>query len=214
MIKRGSGLFIAFEGLDGSGSSVQASLLAGILQKEGYRVHLTKEPSNSLTGGLLRAGLTGEWYADAETRQLLFAADRAQHLTREIKPNLEAGKIVIIDRYRLSSIAYGNLRIDDTKWLEEINRLFIDPDLTFFIDVEPKICALRIKKSHYGLEMYKEEKDLKKILANYKRLAKQNKGIYIVDGQRDEMEVIEEIRKITQKALGLQNKPSTLTTGR
>ncbi len=205
MLKKHSGLFIAFEGLDGSGSSVQASLLNGILKKEGYRTHLTKEPSNSLIGGLLRAGLTGNWYANAVTRQLLFAADRSKHLSTEIKSQLGSGKIVIIDRYKLSSIAYGSFRIKDIKWLEEINRLFIEPDLTFIIDVDPKLCVLRIKKSEYGLEMYKDEKELESILKMYKKLAKKDKNVYIIDGQRDEMEIIDEIIGVTKKKLGVKN---------
>ncbi len=201
MIKKRNGLFIVFEGLDNSGSSVQATLLHSILKKQGYRSFLTKEPTNSLIGGLLRAGLTGNWYADAYTRQLLFAADRAQHINNEINQNLESGKIVICDRYKLSSIAYGSYRIKDTLWLEQINNQFIDPDITFLIDVDPKLCALRIKKSEYSLNMYKEEKELEIIWKVYLKYAKNDKKIHIIDGQRDEMDVINQITDIVKKRL-------------
>lgn len=195
------GLFIAFEGLDGSGSAIQASMLYSILRKEGYRVYLTKEPSNGLIGGLLRAGLSGEWFADPRTRQLLFTADRSQQLEKEIKPKLEAGKIVIIDRYIMSSIAYGSHRINDLDWLENINSQFIIPDITFYINSNPKICALRIKKSYFGLEMYKEEKELISIAKTYKKMVKTYDRVFEINGDREEMEITREIIKIVKKSL-------------
>ena len=142
MIKYSSGFIHCFEGLDGSGSTVQASLLSGILSREGYRVNLTKEPTNNLIGGLIKARLTGEWQTNGECLQLLFTADRAQHLTREIIPNLEAGRIVISDRYVFSSIAYASLEVGDWHWIEQINSRFIMPDLVFLIKVSQKFVQL------------------------------------------------------------------------
>lgn len=200
------GLFIVFEGLDGSGATVQASLLAGILSKEGYRVYLTKEPTNNLIGGLIKGRLTGEWQTSPECLQLLFAADRAQHLKREIIPHLEAGKVVISDRYVFSSMAYGSLEIDDKEWTGNINARFVLPDLTFVINVRPKICALRLKESRYGLELFKEEQKLSKVWKVYEEIITKYKNIHLVDGERDELEIIQEITEITRKTLGLVKK--------
>lgn len=199
------GLFIDFEGLDGSGSVVQAELLYGVLSKQGYRTILTKEPTNSLVGGLIRGALSKEWKVDSDSLQLLFASDRAQHLNNEIIPNLEAGKIIISDRYAFSSIAYGSLD-SDPKWIEKVNDKFIIPDLTFLIKVDPKICARRMKESHYGLELYRQEKNLAKVWRSYLKISKKYKNVYIIDGEQKEHEIIENILKIVKKRLGVDKK--------
>ena len=199
------GLFIDFEGLDGSGATVQASLLSGILSKEGYRVHLTKEPTNYLIGGLIRGYLTKEWKTTPECLQLLFAADRAGHLEKEIVPKLESGRIVVTDRYAFSSVAYGSLDTD-SGWIEKINEKFIIPDLVFLVKVRPKICALRMKQSEYGMELFREEQKLIKVWKTYERLAKKYRNFHIIEGEKDETEIISEILKITKKHLGISDK--------
>lgn len=201
-----SGLFIVFEGLDGSGASIQASLLSGILKKEGYRVHLTKEPTHGLVGGLIKAQITGEWLASGDCLQLLFAADRAKHLENEIIPSLENGKIVISDRYVFSSIAYGAVDIKNNKWLEAINDEFILPDIIFLVKVSPKICAMRLRKSRNEIVLFPQENKLKQVWKIYERLAKKYNNVYLVDGERDEMQIMDEITKITNKKLGIGKK--------
>lgn len=196
------GLFIAFEGLDGSGSSIQASLLAGLLQKEGYRVLHTKEPTNNLIGGLIRAQLTGAWKSSQDCLQLLFAADRANHLEKEIVPALTNGKVVVIDRYAFSNIAYGSVDLEaSTKWLKQINEYFIEPDVTFVIKTSPSICALRLKKSRYKMELFSQEEKLKKVWKIYEELIEQNKNVYVINGEQDELNIIGEIIDITKKHL-------------
>lgn len=195
------GLFIAIEGLDGSGSSMHATLLAGVLEKTGYRVHPTKEPTHNLTGGLIRAGLAGEWQPAPDTFQLLFAADRAQQLTREILPALEAGKIVICDRYAFSSIAYGAVEVGDQAWLRSLNSRFIVPDLTLLIKVRPKICAIRMKESHYEVELYSEEQKLTKVWKAYEELAADYSAVHVINGERAELEIVTEMQEIVLRAL-------------
>lgn len=195
------GLFIAVEGLDGSGASGHAALLANMLEKEGYRALLTREPTNSLIGGLIRSQLSGEWQADAATLQLLFTADRAHHLTRLILPALAAGKIVVTDRYAFSSIAYGFLGVPDNEWLSNINARFIQPDLTFLIDVRPKICALRLKERHYEVELYSEEQKLIKVWKTYEELAGRYQRVHRIPGERPELEIMEDLQEITKQAL-------------
>ena len=201
--KNYSGLFIAFEGLDGSGSVIQASLLSGALKKEGYRVYATKEPTGGLIGGLIRAQIIGEWSATDECLQLLFAADRADHLKKEIIPNLNNGKIVITDRYTFSSIAYGSVKIDNTNWLKQINQEFITPDITFLIKVSPKICAIRLKKTSYDVELYRTEQKLRKAWDTYEKLANNSRDIYVIDGEQDEMIMMKEMLDIVRKKLGV-----------
>jgi len=195
------GLFIAVEGLDGSGSSSHAALLANMLEREGYRVLLTKEPTNSLIGGLIRSRLTGEWQADAATLQLLFTSDRAHHLTHDILPALEAGKVVVTDRYAFSSVAYGSLEVPDQEWLIQLNSRFILPDVTLLIDVRPKICALRLKEKHYEVELYSEEQKLTKVWQTYTALSGRYPAVHQVKGERPELEIITEMREIAKAAM-------------
>ncbi|MEK7461113.1 MAG: dTMP kinase [Patescibacteria group bacterium] len=204
------GLFIAVEGLDGSGSSIQSTLLAGVLEKEGYRVVLTKEPTTNLIGGLIRAQLSKEWEAAGpDTLQILFTADRAHHLHREILPALEAGKIVISDRYAFSSIAYGSIDVKDQEWLKQLNAQFILPDLTFLIQVRPKICAIRMKESHYEVELYDEEQKLTKVWNAYETLAKIYSGVHTIHGERGELEILHEMKELVLRALvGGKRSPS------
>ncbi len=204
-MKKYSGLFIAFEGLDGSGEEIQASLLYGLLKQKGYNSYLTREPTDHLIGGLIKGALVGEWSTDARALQLLFAADRANHLAKEIEPKLETGKIVITDRYAFSSIAFGSTSIGDTNWLEGINSQFIMPDLVFLIKVRPKICAARLKQSRYDLELFKKEEQLAKVEEAYAKLALKHKNIYVIDGEREEAEILGEIAAIVEKALKEKN---------
>lgn len=112
------GIFIVLEGPDGSGQSTQTELLARWFKKNNRRVFVTKEPTNSLIGGIIRSILKKEWQVDMKTLQLLFAADRAYHLRAEIEPFLKKGIDVISDRYILSTLAFGSLE-EELEWLKE-----------------------------------------------------------------------------------------------
>ncbi len=195
------GLFIAFEGLDGSGSSTQVDLLAKNLRKANKTVLTTKEPTNNLVGGLIRGVLTKQWTISAEGLQLLYAADRSHHLEHEIIPNLEKGAIVISDRYAFSSIAFGSLGAD-VNWLKEINKHFILPDITFFIKVRPKTCIDRIGKRGKSFELFEEEKKLERTLETYEQLAKDESNKFIiVDGEQEIKDIEKEIFEVVQTRL-------------
>ncbi len=195
------GKFIVFDSLDGAGNSTQVKLLADFLNKIGKRTHVTKEPTSYLIGGLIKSQLTHDWKSSAECLQLLFCADRAYHLEKEIIPLLKKGINVISDRYFFSTIAYGNLQINDLDWLIEINKKFILPDLTFFLKVSPKVCIQRIKKDRFEITLFEKEKTLKKVWKNYEILAKKFKNVFIINGERQIEKIVEEIKKITLEKL-------------
>jgi dTMP kinase len=195
------GKFIVFDSLDGAGNSTQAKLLADSLNKIGKKTYLTKEPTSGLIGGLIKSQLTHDWKSSPECLQLLFSADRAYHLEREIIPFLKKGINVISDRYFFSTMAYGNLEIKDLDWLVEINKKFILPDLTFFLKVSPKVCIERIKKDRFEITLFEKEKTLRKVWKNYEVLAKKFKNVFIIDGERSPGEIAKEIREITFKKL-------------
>lgn len=193
------GKFIVFDGLDGSGLSTQANLLVEKINNNlGKKAFLLKEPTSGLIGGLIRSWLSHDWKSSPECLQLLFAADRAYHLKKEIFPLLKKGKIVVLDRYFFSSLAYGGIEIDKN-WLKEINKNFILPDLTFFLRVSPKICLERIKKTRYEIKLFEREKILKKVWKNFEIISKEFKNIFIVDGERKIEEISKEIFDIALK---------------
>jgi dTMP kinase len=198
--KKGTG-FIVFDSLDGAGNSTQVKLLADYLNKIGRKTHITKEPTSSLIGGLIKSQLTHDWKSSSECLQLLFSADRAYHLEKEINPLLKRGVNVISDRYFFSTIAYGAARMSDFDWLIEINKKFLLPDLTFFLKVSPKVCIERIKKDRFEVTLFEKEKVLEQVWQNYEKLAKKFKNVYIINGQRPIEEIFEEIKKITIKKL-------------
>ena len=153
------GVFIVFEGGEGSGKSTQAKLLAEYLSANGRPVLWTREPGGDsgicqdIRGILLNSEYKGKMSFRAEL--LLFEADRAQHVDRVIRPALEDGKIVICDRYEAATYAYqcAARKVCDVELFSEINNFAtgkLKPDFIFWIDSLPEIGLKRnidIKKS-------------------------------------------------------------------
>lgn len=198
------GKFIVFDGLDGSGKTTQAAAIARNLSEPQNKlifglkgVHLTREPTSNLIGGLIRSQLSHDWRSSPQCLQLLFAADRAYHLEKEILPLLERGVAVVSDRYFFSSFAYGALDLD-MDWLFEINKKFLVPDISFFIDVSPKICIERIKEERFGMTLFEKEKELAHVRVNYLKLAKRFKNMFVIDGE-------ESIDVVTQLIIKILN---------
>lgn len=142
------GRFITFEGIDGSGKSTQARLLADRLQAEGRDVVLTREPGGSPGAEeirqLLLTGDPDRW--SAETEILLFTAARRDHLEKTIRPALDRGAVVICDRFADSTRVYqGATRGELRGTVDNLHRLMIgqDPDLTFVIDMDPRDALAR-----------------------------------------------------------------------
>jgi dTMP kinase len=193
------GLFVVFEGPDGAGSSTQTELLARWLERRGEKVLVTKEPTNSLIGGIIRVILKKEWKVDMKTLQLLFTADRAHHLQTEINPLLKEGINVISDRYILSTLAFGSTE-EDLNWLKKINSRFSYPDLTFILNVPGKVCAERIAKSRFGFEFFESAEKLEVIRKNYMKLKDFYQSIYVIRGnERSKSEIHEEIVSIVEQ---------------
>jgi len=196
------GKFIVFEGIDGAGLTTQAVLLDKYLKSKKYEVILTKEPTNNMIGGLIRAALKKEWITSNRALQLLFSADRAHHLEREIIPALESGKIVISDRYFISTIAYGMIELEKD-WLKTLNSQFYPPDIIFIIDVPVEVSIERIKASRFRFEFFEEKKKLEEIRNNFLELSKEYNNCYVVNGNRGIEEIHQEVVKIVEEKLNL-----------
>ncbi len=179
------GKFIVFEGLDGSGQTTQVNLLVDWLSEKQQKVrfgnagaHLTKEPTASLIGGLIRSQLNSDWQSGAECLQLLFAADRLYHLEKEIIPLLERGITVVSDRYLFSSIAYGEAAgIKDEKWLYEINEHALQPDIVFLLSTSPKVCIERIHSERYSIALFEKEAMLEEVWKNFTKIERSHSSI-------------------------------------
>ena len=195
-------MFIAFEGLDGSGSSTQSRLLAEKLEVNGHAVFLTKEPtSDSPIGKLIREVLQHKWECSPEGLQLLFSADRAEHLKNKIEPALKSGQIVITDRYFFSTIAYGALAILDMDWLKALSKHFRIPDITFLFKLDPKICIERIQGRGSSFELFENHEKLKAIRETYEKIAQEYPNFYVIDADRSIEEISEEIWNIISNKL-------------
>jgi len=144
------GRFITLEGIEGSGKTTQAAILADALRSRGNQVLVTREPGGTHAGEFIRAIFLDRSIALGETAELLLVlADRAQHVREKLRPSLETGQIVISDRYSDSTIAYqGYGRGLDLKLVRGLNRIASDsvtPDLTIVLDCSPEIGLARTK---------------------------------------------------------------------
>ncbi len=191
------GKLISIEGVDGCGKSTHAKLLAGWLRARGYKVVVTGEPTDGPVGEVIRRALQGELKIPVAVEALLFAADRVQHVTKLIRPALDAGKIVVTERYTYSSLAYQSTRGLPMVWLEVINRAAPKPDLAILIDVPAETAIARIMGSR-KLDTFEKDMQLqRRVRENYLRIAKQ-KGMKVVDGGRAVDEVQADVRKFVE----------------
>lgn len=188
------GAFIVLEGIDGSGKDTQAKLLAAYLKRKGKRVLLTSEPSHSVVGKFAREQLQHRRMSQ-RWMQLLFAADRQHHVEHDILPALKAGKVVICDRYSLSSLAYGSVSLP-LAWLKRLNHTFPKPNLTIILDI-PAEVGLRRVRGKRSLELYERKNLLAKVRRNYLALAKGS--VKVVDAKGTKKETFAAIKMIVDK---------------
>lgn len=197
-----AGRFISFEGIDGSGKSTQARMLAETLRGEGHAVTLTREPGGS-TGAeeirrLVLEGDPDRW--SPETEILLFTAARRDHLEKTIRPALLRGEIVITDRFADSTRIYqGITRGDLRETVDTLHDLMIgvEPDLTILIDIDPAIGLSRAR-AREGSEMRFEDMGLATqvaMRAGFHRLAAGQPRFAVIDGDRAAEDVARDVRR-------------------
>lgn len=202
-------MFITFEGIDGSGKSTQARILAEALRAGGHDVVLTREPGGSPGAEEIRRlvleGDPDRW--SAETEILLFTAARRDHLERLIEPSIKAGKIVISDRFADSTRMYQGLSRGDLRAVvDKLHALMIgrEPDLTFIIDMDPEVGLARAKGRNGTEERFEDfGADLqRRMRAGFLDLAREFPGrCRVIDGNRPTETVAAEIAGIARAAL-------------
>ena len=204
------GMFIALEGIDGSGTTTQARLLAEWFAGRKLPVYSTFEPSSGRVGKLIREYLSGRVDAPDVDRHfhslaLLFAADRLDHLAREVEPRLREGVHVISDRYLLSSTVYQSLHCEPS-WVAAINAEAVPPSLTVLIDLPAEVAMERLARRNLfeASEIYETLEQQEKLRERYLNAARElslGQEILVVDGAADQAAVHQKIAAMVESRL-------------
>ena len=188
------GRLIVFEGIDGAGKTTQIELLSKYLTSVGRRVYRTAEPTESVTGGLLRDALGGVSRRTACEMAALFVLDRIFHNVNPvngIEKMLADGVDVICDRYYYSSMAYQGSETDST-WVKEMNLNCPEirrPDICIFLDLTPKQSMERINRGRVTHEIYENEEKLEQVRRKFY-------GVFEDLKNRDRIEVVDAFRTV------------------
>lgn len=194
-------LFIAFEGIDGSGKSTQINLLSEHLSSLSHRVHQTCEPSPGPIGRMIRDIFSGKMEGDHHTIAGLFVADRLHHLlnkTDGILTKMSAGNHVLTDRYVFSSYAYQGAHVD-LDWVIAANsesQRILQPDLHIFLDIPVDTALSRLVKRREQLEIFETRENLEKVKTMYDLVLdrfRTDQNILIVDGMQSQEDIAADI---------------------
>ncbi len=199
-------LFIAFEGIDGSGKSTQVKLLTQKLEAVGHKVYATFEPTDSPIGKMIRDIFSGRMDADHKVIAGLFVADRLDHLlnkTNGVLKMLDEGYTVITDRYYFSSYAYHSPYMS-MEWVIEANRLsaeLLRPDINIYIDISAQESMHRIAKGRTSTELYETLDNLKLVKNLYETAFEKLNGvekIVSLNGERTEVEIAADVWQVIE----------------
>lgn len=198
------GVFIAFEGLDGSGKTTQFNAIRDKLAQRKIKCKEEKEPSDRNAVGLLVRGVVKKargYSVDPLSLAMLFAVDRYEHVINDIKPHIDKGGHVLIDRYIFSGFAYQGLTCpyDEIYFYNKRVIEMMMPDLTVFIDTEPKTSLGRINRTRVGKEIF--DTVGVSVRKNFFEAMEKMKGkanILVVDGNQPNDVITDEIWKAVE----------------
>jgi dTMP kinase len=203
---------IVIEGLDGAGTTTQARLVVEALRQKGQPAHLTREPSDGPVGRLIREMLVGK-HAIAHgggsvplsqtAFSLLFAADRLDHLQREVEPALARGEIVISDRWYHSSLAYQGTATERA-WIDLLNQRARRPDLTVLLRVNAETAARRRVAAGRAQELFEDIEMQTRVAAGYDQVFAalvDREPVVVIDGEREVNRVFTELMRLIEPVL-------------
>lgn len=206
-MKRKKGIWIAFEGNDGSGKSTQLELVADYLQDKGFEVIKTREPGgNDFSEDLRKLIFNKEVAEDPITQLYLFVSARRRNILDVVLPALNSGKIVLSDRSEGSTYAYQHFQFGlPKKIVSQVNDLAtegVKPNITFLLDVDIKVGANRVKKAKKDQTNHFDEANTQNWMKRkngFLKIAKQSKGWFVVDGNQSKDDVFKNIVSIVNK---------------
>lgn len=184
-------MLIAVEGIDGTGKTTISKYIVEILRKKGFDCVLLREPGDSKYGKKLR---NARKRLEPEMESELFILDREEDVKNNIIPALKNGKIVVMDRYYYSNVAYQGARgLDPGKIKEKNERIAPKPDLVILLDAKPEIAIERIKLRG-EMTPFEDLEYLKKVRENFKKYADSN--TVVIDATKPLEDVKREVREI------------------
>ncbi len=186
-------LFVTFEGGEGAGKTTLIRKLEAVLRQQGAQVVVTREPGGTSLGEQIRHLLLNQHTTPISplSELLLFLTARAQHIEELIRPALKQGKVVLCDRFNDSSIAYQGIARDLGKaYVEQLCQQVcqdVVPDITFYLDLDPKTGMERALKEHRVLDRLEQEKAEfhERVRQGFLQIARQDKGrVVVVDASQ------------------------------
>jgi len=198
------GLFVTFEGVEGSGKTTVAKAIAENLRQKGLTVTVTAEPGTTSVGRQIRQLLATVDERTAWTETFLFLADRAEHVAKVIKPALERGEIVLCDRFTDSTIAYQGFGLGlPLEWLTQLNSIATNglvPDLTLLLDIDPE---MGLKRSQRETVFERRSLDFhQRVRWGYLWLAKQEPHrVKVIDASQPLESVLTQALRLVEEAL-------------
>ena len=192
------GVLVAIEGIDGAGKTTQVERLTELFTREGYSVVRTKEPTDGPWGRKLReSATTGRLSPEDELDT--FLRDRREHVATLLRPSLGAGKIVLVDRYYYSSVAYQGARGLDPDEILRLNESFAPrPDLLVILEIDPAAGVSRVNRRGVG-NLIEREDDLRRSADIFKKIAHPN--LARIDATQAPEVVMDEIVKALRETI-------------
>ncbi len=198
------GVLIVFEGIDGAGKSTQAEILLDRLKTKGYDVAFFREPSKSKWGCEIKKRALLPNSLSPEEELELFQRDRRENVERNLKPALGKRKVVILDRYYYSTIAYQGAKGIDRELIRTMNEEFVvKPDLVFIFDIEAKRGLERILDRKKKDKLFEREDYLVEVRKIFRSLKDEN--IIHINALRPKEKISEEVENLVLKYLRLRS---------
>jgi len=190
------GVLIVFDGIDGTGKTTQAKKLLETLKKKGFNAVYFREPSDSKWGREIKRKAAIADSLSAEEELDLFQKDRKENVAKNLKPALEQKRIVVLDRYYYSTIAYQGARGINPLVIQKMNVEFaVKPDLVFILDLAPREGLKRIEINRKKKDLlFEQEEYLGRVREIFKSF--KDKNIFHINALRSEEDVFKEIEKI------------------
>ena len=190
-------MLINLEGIDGCGKSTQSQLLMDEFEKNDEKTILLKEPTNGKYGRKLWEMLSGKIEATTEEILKLFVMDRKEHVDQKINPALNEGKIVLMDRYYYSTMAYQAAAGIDVKRIRKDNEFAPKPDIVLVFDL-PADLAMKRVRGHSVADVFEKEEHLEKVRKAYLHL-EDDPLVRIINATRTPEEIFDEVWKLVSE---------------